>query len=125
MLDALTVVGAQIFLDLPAPARAFLVERDTNLAVGRGHRLAGQPGVFALDVEIADLAEPRDALVERSPVRHPPAVDVVSQMIDHLTHNVYGGRMAHWASFYERIAGFREIRFFDIKGNIPASPARR
>jgi 4-hydroxyphenylpyruvate dioxygenase len=24
--------------------------------------------------------------------------------------------MAHWAAFYERIAGFREIRWFDIKG---------
>jgi len=36
--------------------------------------------------------------------------------IDHLTHNVYGGRMAHWASFYERVFGFREIRYFDIKG---------
>ena len=36
--------------------------------------------------------------------------------IDHLTHNVYGGRMAHWAAFYERIAGFRKIRYFDIKG---------
>ena len=24
--------------------------------------------------------------------------------------------MAHWAAFYERIAGFREIRYFDIKG---------
>lgn len=38
------------------------------------------------------------------------------RLIDHLTHNVYGGRMAHWAAFYERIAGFREIRYFDIKG---------
>jgi 4-hydroxyphenylpyruvate dioxygenase len=38
------------------------------------------------------------------------------ELIDHLTHNVYGGRMAHWAAFYERIAGFREIRYFDIKG---------
>ncbi len=37
-------------------------------------------------------------------------------IIDHLTHNVYGGRMAHWAGFYERIFNFREIRFFDIKG---------
>lgn len=37
-------------------------------------------------------------------------------VIDHLTHNVYGGRMAHWASFYERVFGFREIRYFDIKG---------
>ncbi|WP_420382125.1 4-hydroxyphenylpyruvate dioxygenase [Novosphingobium sp.] len=36
--------------------------------------------------------------------------------IDHLTHNVYGGRMAHWAGFYERVFGFREIRYFDIKG---------
>ena len=36
--------------------------------------------------------------------------------IDHLTHNVYRGRMAHWASFYERLFNFREIRFFDIKG---------
>ena len=38
------------------------------------------------------------------------------QVIDHLTHNVYGGRMAHWAAFYERIFNFREIRYFDIKG---------
>jgi 4-hydroxyphenylpyruvate dioxygenase len=36
--------------------------------------------------------------------------------IDHLTHNVYGGRMAHWADFYETLFNFREIRFFDIKG---------
>ncbi len=38
------------------------------------------------------------------------------QLIDHLTHNLYGGRMAHWAAFYERIFNFREIRYFDIKG---------
>ncbi len=36
--------------------------------------------------------------------------------IDHLTHAVHGGRMAHWAGFYERIFGFRETRHFDIKG---------
>lgn len=36
--------------------------------------------------------------------------------IDHLTHNVYRGRMAHWASFYERLFNFREIRHFDIQG---------
>jgi len=38
------------------------------------------------------------------------------QLIDHLTHNVYRGRMAYWAGFYERLFGFREIRYFDIKG---------
>ena len=36
--------------------------------------------------------------------------------IDHLTHNVYGGRMEYWADFYQRLFNFREIRFFDIKG---------
>ena len=38
------------------------------------------------------------------------------KVIDHLTHNVYRGRMAYWADFYERIFNFREIRYFDIKG---------
>ena len=36
--------------------------------------------------------------------------------IDHLTHNVYRGRMGFWAEFYERLFNFREIRYFDIKG---------
>ncbi|MFN3986288.1 MAG: 4-hydroxyphenylpyruvate dioxygenase [Rhodocyclaceae bacterium] len=38
------------------------------------------------------------------------------QYIDHLTHNVYRGRMAYWANFYEKLFNFREIRYFDIKG---------
>ncbi len=36
--------------------------------------------------------------------------------LDHLTHNVYRGRMAFWADYYEKLFNFREIRFFDIKG---------
>ncbi len=36
--------------------------------------------------------------------------------IDHLTHNVYRGRMAYWGRFYETLFNFREIRYFDIKG---------
>lgn len=38
------------------------------------------------------------------------------KLIDHLTHNVYTGRMAYWADYYEKLFNFREIRFFDIKG---------
>jgi 4-hydroxyphenylpyruvate dioxygenase len=37
-------------------------------------------------------------------------------LIDHLTHNVYRGRMDYWSNFYESLFNFREIRFFDIKG---------
>ncbi len=36
--------------------------------------------------------------------------------IDHLTHNVYRGRMEYWANFYEKLFNFREIRYFDIRG---------
>ncbi len=36
--------------------------------------------------------------------------------LDHLTHNVGRGRMDVWSSFYERIFNFREIRYFNIKG---------
>ena len=38
------------------------------------------------------------------------------KVIDHLTHNVYRGRMEYWANYYERYFNFREIRYFDIKG---------
>jgi 4-hydroxyphenylpyruvate dioxygenase len=48
--------------------------------------------------------------VERHPFGHG------LKAVDHLTHNVYRGRMAYWAAFYEKLFNFREIRYFDIKG---------
>ncbi len=57
------------------------------------------------DVDFVSLEEPRLAEPE-----------VGLTVIDHLTHNVYQGRMDHWAEFYERLFNFREIRFFDIEG---------
>ena len=50
--------------------------------------------------------------------RHPKGHGFTT--IDHLTHNVYRGRMAYWADFYARIFNFREIRYFDIKGEYTA-----
>ena len=38
--------------------------------------------------------------------------------IDHLTHNVYRGRMNVWAGFYEKLFNFREIKYFDIEGQV-------
>ena len=38
--------------------------------------------------------------------------------IDHLTHNVHRGRMDEWAEFYERLFNFREIKYFDIEGQV-------
>ena len=39
-------------------------------------------------------------------------------VIDHLTHNVHRGRMGEWAEFYERLFDFREVRYFDIEGQV-------
>jgi 4-hydroxyphenylpyruvate dioxygenase len=36
--------------------------------------------------------------------------------IDHLTHNAHKGRMDQWAEFYQRLFNFREIRYFNIRG---------
>lgn len=46
--------------------------------------------------------------------RHPAGCGF--DVIDHLTHNVYRGRMQYWADYYEKLFNFREIRYFDIKG---------
>ena len=54
--------------------------------------------------------------------RHPRGHGFTS--IDHLTHNVYKGRMAFWGSFYERIFNFREIRYFDIQGEYTGLTSR-
>ncbi|HZE91470.1 MAG TPA: VOC family protein, partial [Rhizobacter sp.] len=59
--------------------------------------------IYDIDFEFIDGVE-----------RHPKGAGL--KLIDHLTHNVYRGRMAYWAAFYERLFGFREIRYFDIKG---------
>ncbi len=48
--------------------------------------------------------------VDRNPVGHG------LRIVDHLTHNVYRGRMTFWANFYGKLFNFREIRYFDIQG---------
>ena len=46
--------------------------------------------------------------------RHPEGCGF--HTLDHLTHNVYRGRMDYWADYYTNLFNFREIRYFDIKG---------
>jgi 4-hydroxyphenylpyruvate dioxygenase len=37
-------------------------------------------------------------------------------LLDHLTHNVHRGQMRTWSSFYSKLFGFEEQKYFDIKG---------
>jgi 4-hydroxyphenylpyruvate dioxygenase len=53
---------------------------------------------------------------ERIPGADPEPHGVGLAYLDHLTHNVERGNMNVWAGYYERLFNFREIRYFDIKG---------
>lgn len=64
---------------------------------------AGPEAFWSLNFDVAPGAK-----------RHPEGC--LLGEIDHLTHNVFKGRMDYWASYYERLFNFREIRYFDIKG---------
>jgi 4-hydroxyphenylpyruvate dioxygenase len=66
-------------------------------------RYGDELSIYDIDFEYLDG-------VDRNPV------GAGFKVIDHLTHNVYGGRMKYWADFYEKLFNFQEIRFFDIKG---------
>ncbi len=59
---------------------------------------------------------PFDTEFEWTAARDPQPEGEGLYYLDHLTHNVGRGRMDLWTGFYERIFNFREIRYFDIKG---------
>jgi len=69
----------------------------------------GNIGFYDVDFEPLPGVSGQDAI---SPEGHGMTV------IDHLTHNVHRGRMDEWASFYERLFNFREIRYFDLEGQV-------
>jgi 4-hydroxyphenylpyruvate dioxygenase len=83
-------------------------------------RLPAIKGIGGAPLYLIDRFEPGKSIydidfefiegVDRNPVGHG------LKLIDHLTHNVYRGRMTYWAGFYEKLFNFREIRYFDISG---------
>jgi 4-hydroxyphenylpyruvate dioxygenase len=65
---------------------------------------AANPSIY--DIDFVPIPGAADA----------PASPVGLTYIDHLTNNVFRGRMDLWSEFYERLFNFREIRYFDIEG---------
>jgi len=59
-----------------------------------------------------------DFVFERGWQRRMKRADMKLTHVDHLTHNVRRGNLDRWASFYERIFGFREVQYFDIEGKV-------
>jgi 4-hydroxyphenylpyruvate dioxygenase len=129
---------AQYFADEHGPSAcglAFRV-RDSHAAFQKALELGAQPidvptgpmelklpavnGIGSAPIYLIDRFEDGSSIYDidfrwlESANLHPTGCGL--ELIDHLTHNVYRGRMAHWARYYEKIFNFREIRFFDIKG---------
>ena len=75
-----------------------------------------QPGAIGnisiYDVDFVPLLDANGQPVDSNPKGHGLTY------IDHLTHNVFRGRMKEWADFYERLFNFREVRYFDIEGKL-------
>lgn len=46
----------------------------------------------------------------------PKTIGFGFKYVDHMTNNVPKGEMSKWCNFYESIFNFKEVRFFDIKG---------
>jgi 4-hydroxyphenylpyruvate dioxygenase len=56
--------------------------------------------------------------------RDPRPYGVGLHYVDHLTHNVYRGRLNEWAGFYEKLFNFKQIRYFDIEGKLTGLHSR-
>ncbi len=90
----------------------YLVDRWTGK---NGHAGIGDISIYDVDFE------PLDPSTANEDIHHIGAGLI---HIDHLTHNVHKGRMNEWASFYERLFNFREIRYFDIEGQVTGVKSR-
>ncbi|MGA0711744.1 MAG: 4-hydroxyphenylpyruvate dioxygenase [Burkholderiaceae bacterium] len=128
----------------PGPcAMAFRV-RDSHQAYARALALGAQPidtptgpmelrlpaikGIGGAPLYLIDRFEDGESIYdidfEWLPCRARHPVGHGFKVIDHLTHNVYKGRMTFWSDFYERIFNFRELRYFDIKGEYTGLTSR-
>ena len=136
---------AQSFARVHGPsvcAIAFRV-RDAARAFERAVELGAEPyqgrvGPMELNIPaIRGIGESLLYLVDRGetpsiynvdfvpiPGADPVPAGVGLKDIDHLTHNVFQGRMDLWAEFYERLFNFREVRYFDIEGKLTGLRSR-
>lgn len=79
-------------------------------------RLPAIKGIGGAPLYLIDRFDLFDIDFRYFPGIEPHAEGLGLREIDHLTHNVYRGRMDYWAEFYRKYFSFREIRYFDLQG---------
>ncbi len=81
---------------------------------GKNGKQTGEIGNIGFyDVDFEPLAEGGGSTAASL---NPPGNGL--EYIDNLTHKEHKGRMNEWAEFYERLFNFREVRYFDIEGQV-------
>ena len=106
-------LGAKTLVNEPGPMEVTLpaVEGIGDSRIFFIDRFAEAGSIYDIDFRPLPDAE-----------KHPKGAGLTR--IDHLTNNVYRGRMDHWAEFYQRLFNFREIRYFDIEGKLTGLKSR-
>jgi 4-hydroxyphenylpyruvate dioxygenase len=94
----------------PVEIRTGVMELHIPAIRGIGHSLIYLVDRYGDDLNIYDI----DFVYEAGVKRYPAGAGF--HTIDHLTHNVYNGRVGHWEDYYARIFGFREFCQFDVTG---------
>lgn len=113
------VVDAKHAFDHAVAAGAEAVDpRETRTAIDApAIRGIGGSLLYFID-RYRDGATAYDAEFDWTGERDPKPAGADLYYIDHLTHNVHRGRMDTWSGFYEKLFGFRQIRYFDIEGKV-------
>ncbi len=126
VLDAFALVALEIFLDLALVVGA-LVDRDADLAAGRGERAAGQTGELARDVEEADLTEIEGLRIEPVPGVHVATPDIVGQVVEIVEADPYGPGIAFAEPGEFRVVGraLRAIAVDEIEKRAADADHRR
>jgi 4-hydroxyphenylpyruvate dioxygenase len=106
-------LGAKVLLSDAGPMEVTLpaVEGIGGSRIFFIDRFGGEGSIYDIDFRTLPDAE-----------KNPAGAGL--KIVDHLTNNVYRGRMDFWAEFYERLFNFREIRYFDIEGKLTGLKSR-
>lgn len=103
-------------------ALATAVQRGAKRADEGDYQIDGKPvpAIVGIGGSLIYLIEPRVDLYDGLGFQGEDATKILHNTgfvtIDHLTNNVYQGELKEWSDFYQRIFGFTEIRYFDIRG---------
>lgn len=82
----------------------------------------GDSLIYFVDAKGTEIIHGQDFIAIPGVAAKPAGVGL--SYLDHVTHNVHRGQLNVWAGFYERLFNFREIRYFDIQGQVTGLKSR-